>query len=40
MLEIHYILPTLAAGVEWLKRRVCNQHDLGSKPTRAIQLRP
>ena len=26
--------------VEWLKRRARDQHGLGSKPTRAIQLCP
>ena len=26
--------------VEWLKRRNCDQHGLGSKPTRAVLLRP
>ena len=26
--------------VEWLKRRACDQHGLGSKPTRAILLCP
>ena len=26
--------------VEWLKTRDCDQHGVGSKPTRAILLRP
>ena len=26
--------------VDWLKRRACDQHGLGSKPTRAILLCP
>ena len=26
--------------VEWLERRACDQHGLGSKPTRAILLCP
>ena len=32
----HYV----GSVVEWLKRRAYDQHGLGSKPTRAILLRP
>ena len=34
------ILSYVGSVVEWLMRRVCDQHGLGSKPTRAILLCP
>ena len=30
----------ISSVVEWLKRRDCDRHSLGSKPTRAILLCP
>ena len=33
-------LNKVGSVVEWLKQRTDDQHSLGSKPTRAILLRP
>ena len=33
-------IKTVDSVVEWLKRRTCDHHGLGSKPTRAIFLCP
>ena len=35
-----FAINTVGSVVEWLKRRYCDRHGLGSKPTRAILFCP